>query len=150
MPSDTTMDAQTPRPLAPALLRGWRRRCPNCGGGPMMQSYLQVRDTCASCGQELHHHRADDMPAWATILIVGHVLAFLLLTVESTFHPPLWVHWAVWPALVVGMSLWMLPRVKGAVVAMQWAWRMHGFEHAPEVSGTVSSTPLDSRPAPDA
>lgn len=125
---------QADRPLGRALLRGWRRRCPNCGGGPMMDGYLKVRDTCASCGEELHHHRADDLPAWATILIVGHVLAFLLLTVESSLRPPMWVHWTIWPALVVAMSLWLLPRIKGAVVGMQWSWRMHGFDR-PESRG---------------
>lgn len=120
------------RPLGPALLRGWRRRCPSCGGGPLLAGYLTVRDSCANCSEALHHHRADDMPAWATILIVGHVLAFLLLTVESAFRPPLWVHWAIWPALILGMTLWLLPRIKGMVVAMQWAWRMHGFDdHRP-------------------
>ena len=118
------------RPLGPALGRGWRRRCPNCGGGPMLDGYLTVRARCAGCGEELHHHRADDLPAWATILIVGHVLAFLLLAVESAFRPPLWVHWSIWPALTLGLSLWLLPRIKGMVVAMQWAWRMHGFEGA--------------------
>lgn len=117
----------TERRLLPALLRGWRRRCPNCGGGPMMNGYLTVRDRCAACGEELHHHRADDMPAWATILIVGHVVGFLLLSVESAFRPPLWVHWAAWPTLALGLTLWLLPRIKGMVVAMQWAWRMHGF-----------------------
>ncbi|MGF1445670.1 MAG: DUF983 domain-containing protein [Pikeienuella sp.] len=115
------------RPLAPALARGWRRRCPNCGGGPMMSGYLRVRSACPSCGEELHHHRSDDLPAWLTILVVGHVLAFLLVTIETTWRPALWVHWAIWPALTVGLSLWLLPRIKGCVVAMQWAWRMHGF-----------------------
>jgi len=119
---------QASRPLGPALLRGWRRRCPNCGGGPMMQGYLAVRDSCASCGEALHHHRADDMPAWATILVVGHILAFLLLTIEGLFHPPLWVHWATWPAATIYLTMWLLPRIKGMVVAMQWAWRMHGFD----------------------
>jgi uncharacterized protein (DUF983 family) len=28
------------------------------------------------------------------------------------------------------MTLWLLPRMKGMVVGMQWAWRMHGFERA--------------------
>ena len=115
------------RPLAPALLRGWRRRCPNCGGGPMMTGYLKIRQSCASCGEELHHHRADDMPAWATILIVGHVLVSGLLTVEINFAPPLWVHWAIWPAMTLGLTMWLLPRVKGMVVALQWAKRLHGF-----------------------
>jgi len=123
------------RPLTPALMRGWRRRCPNCGGGPMMRGYLTVRDTCAACGEALHHHRADDLPAWATILIVGHLLAFALLSVEMNLRPPLWVHWALWPAATVGLSLYLLPRIKGMVVAMQWAWRMHGFDEQGEHPG---------------
>jgi uncharacterized protein (DUF983 family) len=124
---------QEPRPLTPALLRGWRRRCPACGGGPMMTGYLAVRDRCAACGSALHHHRADDLPAWATIVIVGHVIAAALLSVEQAFRPPIWIHYAVWPALTLGLSLWLLPRIKGAVVGMQWAWRMHGFDpDAPE------------------
>ena len=115
------------RALAPALLRGWRRRCPNCGGGPMMTGYLKIRQCCASCGEELYHHRADDMPAWATIMLVGHVLAGGLLTVEINVRPPLWVHWAIWPALTLGLTMWLLPRVKGMTVALQWAKRLHGF-----------------------
>lgn len=132
-PADTATDpgAVTHRPLGPALLRGWRGRCPGCGGGPMMRSFLTVRQSCASCGEALHHHRADDAPAWATILIVGHVLVSLLLFVETRFAPPLWMHWAVWPAVTLGMSIWLLPRIKGMVVAMQWALRMHGFDETP-------------------
>ena len=115
------------RALLPALLRGWRRRCPNCGGGPMMDGFLKVRHSCAACGEELYHHRADDMPAWATILIIGHVLLSGLLSVETAFRPPLWVHWSIWPAVTLGLTMWLLPRIKGAVVALQWANRMHGF-----------------------
>ncbi|MEM1343122.1 MAG: DUF983 domain-containing protein [Pseudomonadota bacterium] len=124
----TTQHDTSERALVPALKRGWCGRCPNCGGGPLMCAYLKVTPECPACGEELHHHRADDMPAWATMLIVGHVLAALLLHVESTFKPPLWVHWAIWPAFVLALSLYLLPRIKGAVVGMQWAWRMHGFD----------------------
>ena len=63
------------REMRPALLRGWRRRCPHCGQGPLMKSYLTVRTSCPVCGEEFHHHRADDGPAYLTILIVGHLLA---------------------------------------------------------------------------
>ncbi|MBY8975434.1 DUF983 domain-containing protein [Rhodobacteraceae bacterium NNCM2] len=115
------------RPLGPALLRGWRRRCPNCGGGPLLKGYLTVRNTCPSCGETLSHHRADDMPAWATILIVGHLIGPLLLYLEIEYAPPLWVHWAIWPTLSVALVVFLLPRIKGMVVAMQWCWRMHGF-----------------------
>jgi uncharacterized protein (DUF983 family) len=115
------------RPLWPALGRGWRTRCPGCGGGLMLDGYLSVRRSCASCGEALHHHRADDMPAWAVILIVGKLLIGTLVAVEVALAPPVWVHWAIWPALTLMLTLWLLPRVKGTIVAFQWATRMHGF-----------------------
>lgn len=125
--SDFAPDAPVDRPLGTALTRGWRRRCPNCGGGPMFEGYLQVRHSCASCGEALHHHRADDVPAWAVILVTGKLLVGALLAVETAFSPPVWVHWAIWPAATLAMVLWLLPRVKGSIVGFQWAQRMHGF-----------------------
>lgn len=115
------------RPLQPALLRGWRRRCPNCGSGPMLKGYLKVRDTCPVCGEELHHHRADDGPAYLTILIVGHLMAPLILIVFMKWRPDPLVLAAVFSVGTVALSLWLLPRLKGAMVAVQWAKRMHGF-----------------------
>ena len=78
------------RPLKPALLRGWRRCCPSCGKGALLYKYLKVHESCGACGQELHHHRADDGPAYLTILIVGHVLAPFILFVYSTWRPEPW------------------------------------------------------------
>ena len=115
------------RPLGRSLLRGWRRRCPNCGGGPVFDGYLTVRRSCAACGQDLHHHRADDMPAYLVILIVGHIVVGGMVSLEFGWHPPVWVHWAIWPVLTLALSLWLLPRVKAMVIALQWSWKMHGF-----------------------
>ena len=75
------------RPTRQSVFRGWRRRCPNCGQGPLMKSYLKVRDTCPVCDEALHHHRADDGPAYLTILIVGHIMAPLLLWAYTKFEP---------------------------------------------------------------
>ncbi len=119
--------AQDERPLFQSMRRGWVRRCPQCGKDRLFSGYLTVRDHCGTCGEAFHHHRADDLPAWATILIVGHLLASTILTVEQSWHPPYWVHFTLWPVLGVAISLYLLPRLKGAVVGMQWANRMHGF-----------------------
>ncbi|MEM9762054.1 MAG: DUF983 domain-containing protein [Pseudomonadota bacterium] len=115
------------RPLSPALKRGWKGCCPNCGEHTLFANYLTVADECTHCGEALHHHRADDLPAWLTMVIVGHVLAVALLAVENAFAPALWVHGLIFGPFVILSSLWLLPHVKGAVVGMQWAWRMHGF-----------------------
>ena len=52
-----------PRKTSGAMLRGARLRCPSCGEGSLYSSYLKVADTCSSCGEALHHQRADDAPA---------------------------------------------------------------------------------------
>ncbi len=124
-----TFDAPEPeeRQVGEALRRGWRCRCPACGSGPMLRGYLTVRESCPVCGEELHHHRADDGPAYLTILIVGHVLAPLILWVFVKFRPDPMMLATIFTIGTVAMSLFLLPRLKGMVVAMQWSRRMHGF-----------------------
>lgn len=126
MPRDTSFDIEE-RPVRPALLRGWRRVCPNCGQGQIFAGYLKVRDHCAVCQESLHHHRADDGPAYLTILIVGHLMAPTMLTVYTEFEPDPVVMASVFSVGVVALSLYLLPRIKGGWIAMQWAKRMHGF-----------------------
>ena len=119
--------SENERPLRPAMLRGWRRRCPKCGAGPMLQGYLTVRDICPVCHEELHHHRADDGPAYFTILIVGHLMAPIMLTAYTAYRPDPLVLGTALAIGAVALSLYLLPRLKGAMVALQWAKRMHGF-----------------------
>ena len=115
------------RQLGPAMRRGWARRCPSCGSGPLLRGYLTVRESCPVCGEALHHQRADDGPAYLTILIVGHLMAPLILYVFTTFRPDPLVLASVFSVGTVALSLYLLPRLKGALVALQWAKRMHGF-----------------------
>jgi uncharacterized protein (DUF983 family) len=115
------------RPLRPALARGWQRRCPCCGTGPLFRGYLTVRDACPVCGEDLHHHRADDGPAYLTILIVGHLMAPLFLFVFTTWRPDPLIMASGFSIGVVALSLYLLPRLKGGIVALQWSKRMHGF-----------------------
>ena len=93
----------------------------------MLQGYLKVRATCPACGEDLHHHRADDGPAYLTILIVGHLMAPLLLAVFVRYRPDPIVLSVIFSVGCVALSLFLLPRLKGAMVAFQWAKRMHGF-----------------------
>ncbi len=123
----TLPDSADVRPVRSAMLRGWRRKCPNCGTGPMMKSYLKVRDTCPVCDEELFHHRADDGPAYLTILIVGHLMAPLIIWSFTEFRPDPMVLASVFTVGCVALSLYLLPRLKGAIVGLQWAKRLNGF-----------------------
>jgi uncharacterized protein (DUF983 family) len=120
-------DPGTERPVRPALWRGWRRRCPNCGGGGLFSGYLKVRDTCPVCGEALHHQRADDGPAYLTILLVGHLMAPALHLLYARYRLEPLVLATVLSVVCVGLSLYLLPRIKGAMIGLQWSRRMHGF-----------------------
>ena len=141
------------RAIFGSLLRGALLKCPACGRGAMFRRYLKVADACQVCGEELHHHRADDAPAYFTIVIVGHIVVSLVLAVEMAYRPALWVHMALWLPLTVILTLLFLPCVKGALVGLQWALRMHGFDpdakdETPEPfdADPVSPRRLDFRP----
>jgi uncharacterized protein (DUF983 family) len=115
------------RPIVAAMLKGWQRKCPNCGTGQMLSGYLKVRDSCPVCGEDLSHQRADDGPAYLTILIVGHVMAPAILLAFIYYRPDPLVLASVFSVATVALSLYLLPRLKGVLVNIQWARRMHGF-----------------------
>lgn len=119
------------RETRPAILKGLRQRCPACGKGKLFARYLKVNDTCPACGEELHHHRADDGPAYLTILIVGHVMALVLHFLFGYLRDDPLMLALVLSATATVLSLWMLPRMKGLLVGFQWAKGMHGFASHP-------------------
>lgn len=103
------------------LQRGLSGKCPHCGAGPLFSSYLKVAPSCARCAHDIGVYRADDGPAYFTILIVGHLMIGPLLFLEFVRTWPVgWVFAIVIPA-IVGLTLLLLPRVKGAFVGVQWA-----------------------------
>lgn len=125
--TDVTVPSADDRPTRQAMLRGTLNRCPACGEGKLMTGYLKVKHSCDACGTELHHQRADDGPAYLTILLVSHLGAPLLLWVFMTFRPSAMSMLIGFGLGAVILSLFLLPRIKGAWVGLQWARRMHGF-----------------------
>ena len=115
------------RPTLPAVRKGWKRKCPKCGSGPLLSGYLTVNDTCTVCSEALHPHRADDGLAYLTILLVCHLMAPLLHMIFVRYRPEPLVLFTIFAVGCVGLSLYLLPRVKGAMIGFQWARLMHGF-----------------------
>ncbi len=115
-----------------AVGRGLRGRCPCCGHGRLFQGFLKPVDRCGSCGEALHHQRADDLPPYIVITIVGHVIVGGLVLAEKYAEWPLWLHMAVWLPLTLVLAVGLMQPVKGGVVGLQWALRMHGFGGLPD------------------
>ena len=116
------------RDLWTAMKRGFRGRCPRCGQGKLFRAFLKVDDHCSVCQLDFTPHRADDLPAYLVIVIVGHIVVPTILWIETDYSPSIALQLSIYLPLTLILSLALLQPVKGAVVAIQWALRMHGFD----------------------
>jgi len=123
-----------------AMLRGFKGQCPKCNQAPLFRAYLKPVNHCAHCEMEWAEVRADDGPAWATMLVVGHLLApFFHLVI---FHKSL-PDWA--PLVILGtaatiLSLLLLPRMKGLFMGLVW---LTGAPTSISDVSATSDTPLN-------
>ena len=113
--------AEIAHPLGRSIFRGLRHRCPNCGKGRLFRSYLKVEPTCQNCGRDLAQYRADDGPAYLTIVLVGHLLIAPLL-----FFPIIWQAKPLYslPILLTSLTvvtLFLLSRVKGGWIGLMYS-----------------------------
>jgi uncharacterized protein (DUF983 family) len=116
------------RPVFRSLRRGFAGHCPHCGGGSLFRGYLKPMPECRQCGEDLSHQRADDAPPYFTMLIVGHLIVPLMVTMMLITELPNAVHLAIWLPATIALTLLLLRPVKGVIIALQWALYMHGFD----------------------
>lgn len=119
---------KTSKPILRSVLRGLRKRCPNCGKGRVFGRYLKPVQQCDHCGEPYDHIRTDDFAPWVTILVMGHILVPSVYAIERLYMPPLWLHAAVWGPMIVALVLILLPHSKGACLGLMWALGLRGDE----------------------
>ncbi|MDH5747696.1 MAG: DUF983 domain-containing protein [Rhodospirillales bacterium] len=118
--------------LITAVGRGLRRRCPCCGQGILFHGFLSLNSACSACALPLGHFRADDAPPYFVILIVGHLVVFLAFALERAYSPPLWLHAAIWAPVIGTLVYLLLPRIKGAVIAVLWKFQTRDQDPYPD------------------
>src|ERR1700680_5051662 len=106
--------------------RGFKMKSPHCGSADLYSRFLKIADNCPACGEEFHHHRADDFPAYLVIVVVGHIIVPAILAVEVAYAPPTWLQLVVWLPLTLISSLALLQPTKGGSAGLQW----HAGEHS--------------------
>lgn len=107
-------------PFWPQARRALVGRCPRCGRGRLFKSYLKQVENCADCGEAFGHIRADDGPAWLTILLVGHLIVPLVVAFEKDSTWPMWVPMVLWPGLALVLALLLLPLAKSLFITLLW------------------------------
>lgn len=118
--SNTDPSVELKPPFWPQARRALRGCCPQCGQGKLFRSYLKQVDHCAVCQESFGQIRADDGPAWLTILLVGHIIVPFVVEVERDSTWPMWVPMLLWPALALILSLLILPLAKALFITILW------------------------------
>ena len=122
----------TDRPIFRSILRGLGRRCPACGEGALLAGYLRPHAACPHCDEDYSKIRADDGPAWITIMVLGHVIVPLMLILGRDDRVPIWIAiTALAVLMLVGVYI-VLPRAKGMFIAIIWATGATGEDMQPD------------------
>ncbi len=124
------MSGQDLHPRRAPFATGLACKCPRCGRGRLFAGFLTVVERCAVCDLDLEKADSGDGPAVFIIFILGFLVVPAALWVESRFAPPMWLHVAIWPPLILGAALGLLRPMKGVLIALQ-------YRHRASDSGTV-------------
>ena len=103
-------------------------RCPRCGAGPLYDGLLAVAENCTACGLDFSPHDSGDGPAVFVILILGAIVVGLALWLETLAAPPIWVHMAIWPPVIVVLAVALLRPAKGLLIAFHYKNLRHEYD----------------------
>jgi uncharacterized protein (DUF983 family) len=126
-PGSVTGKAILPASGWAAILRGLRGRCPRCGEARLFMRFLKPIQFCPQCAQDWRYQQADDFPAYVSILVTGHLMAPLIIALTRNADLSVPTMMAIILPLAVILMIGLLQPAKGAIMALQWWFGMHGF-----------------------
>jgi len=106
--------------LVPAALFGL---CPRCGARSLFAGLTKFSPSCRACGLDYTRFNVGDGPAAFLTLIIGALVTALALWLELAWHPPFWVHIALWVPITGAAVVWGLRAGKAALLAVEYQRR---------------------------
>ena len=106
--------------VAGAIRAGLLCRCPRCGKGRLFEGFLTPRPRCDVCGLDYGFADSGDGPAVFIMFFAGFIVVGAALVTETLYHPPYWVHAALWVPLILIVTLGPLRPMKGMMIALQY------------------------------
>jgi uncharacterized protein (DUF983 family) len=106
-----------------ALARGWRKRCPHCGDGPLFSGWSHHLDRCSRCGLIYERNPGD---TWAFTVIgdrlpIGALVALIYFGVARAHI----VIGALLFAVVGVLVVWTAPNRWGVGIALHYLSRRY-------------------------
>lgn len=115
------MNGPVPK-LKTILWRGWRRRCPHCGLGPIYQGWLALHDRCPQCNFK---YLADQGDLWAYLVVIDRAVFLFPLVVLIYFrlnNPASWWFYLSSSAVFFGL-IYTFPHRNGLGLGCDYYFR---------------------------
>ncbi len=103
-----------------ALSAGLRCRCPNCGEGQLYRGFLKFKDRCDACGADLTVADVGDGASFFVMFLALIVIVPAAMIMELALSPPRWVHFLIWPPVIIVFCVMLLRPFKATLFALQW------------------------------
>jgi uncharacterized protein (DUF983 family) len=113
----------TRRLFRSAIARGWARRCPHCGRGPLYSGWVTLLDGCPSCGLVYERNAGD---TWFFINVGDRVFILLIIAIIYFGVPRTYPRLSVALFVLVAVALvWTTPSRWGVGTALHYLSRAY-------------------------
>ncbi len=127
-----------------AITRGWQKRCPHCGVGPLFIRFNRPFRNCSACG---YLYERDYGDVWWVLIVTDRIpIAIGIIFVYFGFRVTSWQVGVLCFAALMGPLVLTIPRRYGFAFALTYLSRKRWpDEHDPLPAIAVSSGAPDSR-----
>ncbi|HEU5396030.1 MAG TPA: DUF983 domain-containing protein [Verrucomicrobiae bacterium] len=105
-----------------ALWRGWQRKCPHCGKGPIYRGWLKFQDQCPACGLRYLPDQGDLFGPLIFFDRVLFLIPFIVLFYFRLWHPNLFILLGTGAAMAFGL-VYTMPHRNGLSLAFDYLMR---------------------------
>jgi uncharacterized protein (DUF983 family) len=102
------------------LSAGLRCRCPNCGEGRLFRGFLKFKERCDACEADLTIADVGDGASFFVMWVALILVAPTAMVFELLVAPPKWVHFVLWPPIIIVLCMFLLRPFKATLFALQW------------------------------
>lgn len=106
-----------PGPKLSGLAAATRNRCPVCGEGRLTHGFLTPEPRCSVCETDFTEHAAGDGAVYIVMTVACFVVMAIVLAIEFTLRPPIWVSVALGSAATFALIAALLPVAKRFMIA---------------------------------
>ena len=99
---------------------GLTGKCPACGGASIFKNFLEVRDSCPSCGLVFKDFDLGDGAIVLVILVAGGLVSALGFWAMFTLGWPDWLLLTVFLPLAALLCIGLLRPFKSTLLALIW------------------------------